>query len=76
MRLSELRPSLSELNRADALALILKVRKSRRTAKRKVTKAKAKGVGRIKKTPMQTLLKGLGDKDISALITMLEEQNK
>ena len=71
MQLSELGISLTQMDRKDALALILKVRKSRRTVKRKVaTKKKA----RVKATPMQTLIKGLGGKEISELINLIEEQ--
>lgn len=71
MQLSELGISLTQMDRKDALALILEVRRSRRTVKRKVAvKRKAKP----KATPVQTLIKGLGEQDISALINLIEEQ--
>ena len=70
MQLSELKVSLTAMERKDALALILKVRESRRTIKRKVAVKKV----RVKATPMQTLIKSLGEKDVSALINLIEEQ--
>ena len=80
-RLSQIRPSLSDLNYLDALALIKSIRSSRRIAKvtpkteKKAAAAKKKSSGGVKRTKAIKNLKqitGLSPEDLERIVTEMK----
>lgn len=77
MNLSNLKSSFSELNDAEKLNLILKIRESRRTPKKLPKQASPKSQKQPKEEPsMDKLIASMSPEALSKLISQLKENKK
>jgi len=72
MQLNQIKNSISDLERKEALNLILAIRRSRRTVKVKVKKKLSLGGIKRKANPMKALIKGMDATNTQELLNYLE----